>query len=307
MTQPTPAFKNLIRRLDQANLTGKTKTRFAPSPTGHLHLGHLASAIYVWGVAGRLGLKVELRIEDHDTGRSRPEHLESILRDLKNFGFFKAGDTYSTQSNNLARYKSALSKLESKALTYFCTCTRRIIKERDGTSKNGELQYSNFCRNLAHSAGPDCGLRFALPDTKVNIEDVALGSIQQHPIKEGGDFLLVDRHQDFTYLLTCTVDDLVDEIDLVIRGEDILNQTGRQILLWQALSQNPPPRTLHHPLILDPNTQKKLSKRDLSASLFAALQNGATVEQLIGEAACRAGILRENKPMGLEQVLDLFL
>ena len=125
------------------------KTRFAPSPTGYLHEGHLLSALYVWAAAEAFGLKIHLRIEDHDRSRARPEYIRSIYEDLEWFGF--EYDSDSIQSNRNPVYEEALAKLERDGLVYPCFCSRKQLEAENPKSETGEIVYSGKCRKIDSS------------------------------------------------------------------------------------------------------------------------------------------------------------
>jgi glutamyl/glutaminyl-tRNA synthetase len=142
-------------------LVGAPVTRFAPSPTGRLHLGHIVNAIYVWGIAGALGGTVRLRIEDHDRERSRPEYERGILADLEWLGFVP--DSIDRQSDHLDSYSSALDRLRGGGLAYWCDCSRQRIA-RDADATGAELRYDGYCRDRGLGPGRDRGMRVRMDD-----------------------------------------------------------------------------------------------------------------------------------------------
>jgi glutamyl-tRNA synthetase/glutamyl-Q tRNA(Asp) synthetase len=268
-------------------------TRFAPAPTGYLHLGHIVNAVWVWGLARAHGGRVLLRLEDHDRGRCRAEYEQAILNDLDWLGFTPDGattDTFRTgahsqrQSDNRARYEMRLTELESRDLAYPCSCSRADIARANGASNgaangaaNGaensaanaeapdgadgtELRYPGTCRSRALDPASTPARRIRVnAGTAERFNDLRLGEQVQDPNQQCGDFLARDRHGNFTYQFCVVVDDLEQGVDVVIRGEDLLDSTGRQLRLARMLGRTTPPRFLHHPLIRHPDG-RKLSK-----------------------------------------------
>jgi glutamyl-tRNA synthetase/glutamyl-Q tRNA(Asp) synthetase len=241
-------------------------TRFAPSPGGWLHLGHVLSAMYVWGFGRSIDAKIILRIEDHDLPRARPEFEQGIYDDLSWLGLEADEAPYALstpslhrQSNHLSDYAHAIDLLWSKGLVYACDCTRKQIAER--TKQEGdELFYDGFCRGRRLPRDGDVGLRLVTQSNTTSFHDGLQGWQNQNPAQQCGDWLLRDRNGNFTYNAAVTIDDLRDQINLVVRGSDLLHATGRQLQLRQLLGSHTNPLFLHHPLIMDgPN---KLSKRE---------------------------------------------
>jgi glutamyl-tRNA synthetase/glutamyl-Q tRNA(Asp) synthetase len=268
-------------------------TRFAPSPTGLLHLGHLVNAIYTWGLAGALGGSVQLRIEDHDRSRSRPEYERGILEDLDWLGFVADGPP-ARQSDRLTRYAAALASLTDRGLTYWCDCSRQTVR-MDGGTVAGELRYSGRCRDRQLGPGGDRGVRVRLDDTEERFDDGRAGPQAQRPAVQCGDLLARDRHGLWTYQFAVTVDDMQDAVDLVVRGMDLLPSTGRQIALARLLGRPRPPVFVHHPLVLAPSGEK-LSKSNRDVGLAALRAEGVAPEDAIGRAAAAVGLIEIPTP-----------
>ncbi len=280
-------------------------TRFAPSPTGYMHLGHLAHALYVWGVSDLYGAQVVLRVEDHDRQRCRSEYIESIFEDLDYFGFEwnnTIGDTTfdSIQSTRNDIFKQYFRALCQERNVYGCECSRKMIEERS-ERVNGELCYDGFCRNESLVDPPL--YRIVLEECDVAFRDVLLGMQVQNPKHQCGDFTILDRHDQWTYNFTVAIDDMVQGVNLIIRGKDLLHATGRQILLARELGRENPAYFMHHPLITQKDG-KKLSKRFFSESLKERRENGASAEELIGEAAYLVGLIPEKKSLSLGDIPD---
>ena len=288
-----------------AGLPERPTTRFAPSPTGFLHLGHVAHALWVWGVARRSGGRVILRIEDHDRERCRPEYQSQILADLEWLGLEPDADSISSlrnderssfrQSDSGGDYTAAVAALSRRTQVYGCTCSRsRIAQDADmGQLQEGrEIPYSGRCREAGIAPGPGVVIRVKLPDTSVSFTDLRLGKQHQTPARQCGDLALADLRGNWTYQFAVVVDDWRHGIDLIIRGEDLLKSTGRQLLLRELLTGESPVRVLHHPLIRD-ERGRKLNKRDQALSLAAMRSGGMTAREVKRLAVLRSGLPRE--------------
>ena len=289
-------------------------TRFAPAPTGRLHLGHLANAIYVWGLARRLGGKVLLRIEDHDRQRCRPEYESALLDDLDRLGIaadepstddLRGGPSPFRQSDNDAAYAVAIGRLSNAAEIYACDCSRSTFaawREQRGQAWSGP-GCPGGCRTRGLEPRPDLGLRAALGDDDEGWDDLLIGA-QSGPIAPDGDVLVRDRNGNWTYALCVVVDDLRHDVDLVVRGEDLLDSTAAQIRLGALLGRPAPPRFAHHPLVHRPDGSK-LSKADGATAVGELLGSGRAVDELIGEAARRAGLIDHPRPLAFETATAL--
>jgi len=250
-------------------------TRFAPAPTGYLHLGHVLNALHVWDAArGDPGGRVLLRIEDHDRQRSRKTYEDAILEDLSWLGF-AADEPLVRQSERYAIYEDALDSLRRLGRVYACSCSRADFEGQ---------RYPGICRDKQLREGPGLGLRIRLDDAVVRFVDRRLGPQTQQPLLQGGDLLARDREGNWTYQFAVTVDDWKQEVNLVVRGEDLLDSTGRQILLARMLERSEPPEFLHHALLMKSPTQK-LSKSDGDSGIRDLRARGWTPEQVISSLA----------------------
>ena len=265
-------------------------TRFAPAPTGYLHIGHVLNAIYVWGVARQERGRVMLRIEDHDRQRSRPEYETAIREDLAWLGF--QADDESRQSDRDAIYEEALARLRAKGLVYACDCTRKDIA--------GE-HYAGTCRDKGLPEGPGIGLRARIEPGEERFDDLRLGPQSQTPSEQSGDILLRDRVGFWTYQFAATVDDFVQGVTHVIRGEDLLSSTGRQIRLARLLGRSTPARFLHHPLIMK-SREQKISKADGDTGIRELRAAGWSAPRVIGEAAARGGLIDTPRELALDDL-----
>lgn len=273
-------------------------TRFAPSPTGYLHLGHVVNAIYVWGVARAAGGQVLLRVEDHDRIRCRPDYELALLEDLDWLGFIAdAGrDPLLRQSDEPAAYERALDHLRRTATVYVCDCSRKDI---------GGERYPGRCRARRLEDAPGRGVRVAIEPGAERFDDLLLGPQEQVPADQCGDLLLRDRDGHWTYQFAVTVDDCRQHITHVIRGVDLLSSTGRQIRLARMLGRVDPPRFLHHPLVLK-KKGVKLSKSDRDAGVRDLRRMGLTPAEVIGRAAASVGLIRTVRPVEARELEELF-
>jgi len=296
-------------------------TRFAPAPTGYLHLGHVANAVWVWGLARAHGGRVVLRVEDHDRVRSRPEYEAALLDDLEWLGLepdlgtpaeLRAGPSPFRQSDRTAAYEAALRELAGRGLVYPCACTRRRIAERIGPPPpGGERRYPGTCREGGVDPAATPVRRVRLERAEIPFTDLRLGPLTQVPADQSGDLLARDRDGNWTYQFAVVVDDLglggaVPRIDLVVRGEDLLDSTGRQVQLARLLGRPEPPAFLHHPLLLRPDGAK-LSKSNRDTGVRDLRAAGWTAPRVLGEAASRSGLLDRPREVGAEDLPTLWL
>ncbi len=284
-------------------------TRFAPSLTGYLHLGHVLHMIYVWGLARTFGARVLCRIEDHDQSRARPEYETAVFETMTWLGFvpdlgLSAGGGSPSeyrQSDCTAYYQSVLDGLQARGLVYGCECTRRQIAETQPAGAE-ELCYSGTCSEKGLPLEGHT-VRFRARGNEKVFEDLKLGKQCQMPWLQCGDFSLRDRQGQWTYQFACVCDDIRHGVDLVIRGEDILFSTARQIQLFETLGAEPP-RYFHHPLIYD-EAGNKLSKRQRSESITQLREAGASPDEVIGRAAHAGKLIPEYRPLPAEQACGL--
>lgn len=281
----------LPRALPQAS-----RTRFAPAPTGWLHLGHVLNAHHVWQAARAAGAGVLLRIEDHDRERCQPRYETGILDDLDWLGFvpdiyptgaYRAGRCEGRQSDRDAVYREAARVLTEQGRLYACACTRRELGTFDGVA-GIERPYPGTCRERGLPLTGGCGWRVRLDDTVEPFVDALLGPQVQRPAAQCGDLLIRDRRGNWTYQFAVTVDDHEQQIDLVVRGRDLLESTGRQIQLARLLGRTTPPAFMHHRLVMKTPDQK-LSKTDGDAGVRGLRAAGWSPASVL-EAALRSVI-----------------
>ncbi len=287
-------------------------TRFAPSPTGYLHLGHVASAIYVFGLGRALKAEVLLRLEDHDQGRSRPAFEAAIFDDLEWLGLVPDNLAEAMrrpspfrQSDVAEFYQGEIRRLTTTPGVYACDCSRKRIAQAQGDDAE-ELRYDGHCRarGLAFDQ-PGVGWRLATPATHESFVDGRLGPLEQEPARQCGDLLLRDRDGNFTYQFAVVVDDLKQGVNLVIRGQDLTHSTGRQLLLGRLLGRTAPAHFYHHPLLTGGDGQK-LGKRVFSEAVAARRARGESAEAVLGDAAYQAGLLPGRSPLAARDLPALF-
>ena len=280
----------------RGDVSAKVVTRFAPSPTGYLHLGHVRSAWEGWHAARSADGRFLLRLEDIDHTRCRPHFAAAIIEDLAWLGFDQDGPIR-RQSKHLADYRAALARLDAAGLLYPCFCTRRAIQAeiaRAGGAPQGETgaRYPGICRRLtaaervdrAAQAG-DYALRLDVAaalrrtgplhwfegDRRVDAEPAALG-----------DVVLARKEMPTSYHLAVTVDDALQGVTLVTRGIDLFAATHVHRLL-QALLGLPTPRYRHHPLLTDASG-RRLAKRDDALTVRAMREAGISPAEILARA-----------------------
>jgi glutamyl-tRNA synthetase/glutamyl-Q tRNA(Asp) synthetase len=250
---------------------------------------------------------VLLRIEDHDRERSRPEYVRAILEELAWLGLepHDAGAGPAFQSGRESTYDRALGALDVQGLVYACACSRRHIEHASGTTGD-ELRYAGTCRELGLPRDSGRGLRVRIDAGAERFHDALLGPQEQHPSNQAGDLLIRDRVGQWTYQFAVTVDDVDQQVDLVIRGADLLASTGRQIRLARLLGRPQPPVFLHHPLLFA-RPGVKLSKSNRDTGIRELRAAGATGPEVLGMAAARCGLLGTARPLWVEDLPALFL
>jgi glutamyl-Q tRNA(Asp) synthetase len=275
-------------------------TRFAPSPTGYLHLGHVRSALEGWRAAREAGGCFLLRIEDIDHTRCRPEYGDAIVEDLGWLGIDWDGPIR-RQSEHFDDYREALARLEAMGLLYPCFCTRREIQAeiaRAGGAPQGDIgmPYPGTCRHLGaaeraarRSEAADYALRLdvgaALARTgPLDFVEEALDGprrVEADPMALG-DVVLARKEMPTSYHLAVTVDDALQGVSLVTRGADLFAATHVHRLL-QALLGLPAPRYRHHPLLTD-DAGRRLAKRDRALTIRAMREAGQSPAEILAAA-----------------------
>jgi glutamyl-tRNA synthetase len=263
------------------------RVRFAPSPTGYLHVGGARTALYNWLFARHSGGVLILRIEDTDADRSKPELTTAIIDSLKWLGLhWDEGPIY--QSQRMDRYRAVASELEASGHAYPCFCSQEELqaKRAKAEAERRQWKYDGTCRLLSaeerqrlRAQGRRATIRFRVPDSgKTSFEDQVFGHIEvEH--RELEDFVLLRSDGGPTYHLGVVADDLDLRVTHVIRGADHISNTPKQILMYQALKA-PVPIFAHLPLILGPDKQR-LSKRHGATAVGAYREQGFLPEALV--------------------------
>jgi len=258
----------------------EVRTRFAPSPTGHLHIGGARTALFAWLYARHTGGKFVLRIEDTDAERSTDEYTQKILEAMEWLELdWDEGPFF--QSKRLDIYRSYIQKLIDDGRAYWCECTpEELEKKREEAMKTGKKpKYDGTCRNKKLGPGPGRVIRFASPETGVtSFEDMIKGviSVDNYEL----DDLIIQRSDNMpTYNFTVVIDDATMNITHVIRGDDHVNNTPRQIAMYEALGF-PLPVFAHVPMILG-SDKTRLSKRHGATSVMAYKEMGYLPEALV--------------------------
>jgi glutamyl/glutaminyl-tRNA synthetase len=270
-------------------------SRFAPAPTGYLHLGHVVNALCVWGITRTRSGRVLLRIEDHDRRRSRPEYEAALLEDLAWLGFVADGPP-ARQSERGDIYIQALDGLRRQGLVYACTCSRAEIE--------GPV-YPGTCRGRGLAEAPGLGLRVRLDRSVERFTDLRHGPLEQTPADQCGDLLVRDRDGHWAYQFAVTVDDYLQGVTLIVRGDDLLSSTGRQLQLARLLGRTTPPQFFHHALIMK-SPDQKLSKSDGDTGVRDLRAKGWSAARVIGRAAWLAGLIDHDAPLSADEAPRLF-
>ena len=267
--------------------------RYAPSPSGPLHVGNARTALLAWLWARSEGGRFLLRIEDLDPDRSRPLLIERQLEDLAALGIDWDGNPV-WQSQRGELYASALAELEAAGRVYPCFCTRADVRAATvAPHGDGGAAYPGTCRDLPAdeveariATGRRASLRFRSED--------------------GSDDYVLRRSDGFIgYQLAVVVDDAAQGVNHVLRGDDLESSTPRQIELWRALGLGRPPRYLHVPLVLD-RDGRRLGKRHGSLSMRSVLNAGVAPEELVGWLAWSAGIAGSPAAVRAQDLVGTF-
>jgi glutamyl/glutaminyl-tRNA synthetase len=272
----------------QANLAAlrPARTRFAPAPTGLLHLGHAANALWVWGAARLAGARVLLRIEDHDRQRSSEDSVRAILEDLDWLGFVAdEGPVRQTTADAVEGYEAALGSLADAGLVYRCACSRSTFAAwaRDHGRDWSGPGCPEACRTRTRPGDDATNVRVVLGGGEEVVDDLLQGR-RVGVVSEGGDLVARDRSGNWSYAFAVVVDDLRQGVDLIVRGDDLLAATPDQISLGRLLGREAPAHVLHHPLIRRPGGAK-VSKSNGDTGIRDLRARGASPADVLAEAA----------------------
>src|SRR6266571_3331214 len=267
-----------------AGITTKPRVRFAPSPTGYLHVGGARTALFNWLFARHFEGTLVLRIEDTDLERSTPEMVEGILQGLQWLGLsWDEGPYYQTQRVDM--YRAAAARLIASGAAYYCFCSKEELEKRrvKAAEAGRPPKYEGTCRRLdpaeasqRKSAGQPAAVRFAVPeDGSTSFDDAVFGKVE-FANSELEDFVLLRSDGSPTYHLSVVADDIDLRISHIIRGADHISNTPKQVLLYQALG-SAMPVFAHVPLILGPD-KTRLSKRHGATSVISYRDEGIVPE-----------------------------
>jgi glutamyl-tRNA synthetase len=296
MNQPMPSVPPLV-------------TRLAPSPTGAQHLGNARTYLIAWLMARQAGGEVVLRIEDIDSPRIKPGAAAEALADLHWLGLdWDSGPI--VQTERLTHYESALDRLKSRNLVYPCTCTRSDVEQAASAphADNAEVVYPGTCshRSAGDSidlAGRPFAWRFRVGAVPM-FTDLFCGPIQLTRDDIGGDFVVWKSQGGPAYQLAVVVDDADNGVTVVVRGDDLVSSTPRQLLLYRALGLTPP-TFAQVPLVVGPDG-RRLAKRHGDTRLSSLRTAGVRPEQIIGLLAWSCGWQSDSSPITAAALIPRF-
>ena len=287
----------------------KTVGRFAPSPSGRMHLGNLWSCLIAWLSARSAGGKMVLRLEDLDPDRCRREYCDQIMRDLEWLGLdWDNRPVY--QSERTEIYAQAFTQLEQQGLIYPCYCNRaeRLAASAPHRS-DGVVLYGGRCRTLTAQQREELeqtrrpAWRLRVPDEDYTFTDLLQGTYRENLERECGDFILRRSDGVYAYQLAVVVDDALMGVTQVVRGQDLLDSTPRQNYIQELLGY-PHPEYGHVPLLLSADG-RRLAKRDRDQEL-GQLQQRFSAPELVGRLAHLAGLLERPEAITPRELVPLF-
>jgi len=281
--------------------------RFAPSPSGRMHLGNVFSAMLAWLSVRSQNGEMVLRIEDLDPDRCRPEYAETLKDDLRWLGL--DWDREQTpQSLRTEAYAKEFEKLADLGLVYPCYCTRGELHAASAPhASDGRVLYAGTCRNLTEAQRAEKtkkpAWRLAVPDQVYGYTDGLQGYYEENLASECGDFIIRRADGVYAYQLAVVTDDGDGGVTQVVRGMDLLDSTPRQLYLYELLGLNAP-EFYHVPLLTAPDG-RRLSKREKDLDL-GELRKTHTPEQLLGKLAHLAGVLERPEPASAKEIAAVF-
>ena len=290
--------------------------RFAPSPTGRMHLGNVAAALLSWLSAKSAGGKWILRIEDLDPQRSRMEYALTLEDDLRWLGLtWDEGGTDDIgpngpymQSRRHHIYSKYLEQLRDTGFTYPCRCTRaEIMATQAPHQSDGRIVYGGNCRPASLPAhGLDysgAATRLAVPDSNISFDDGLYGTLTYNLARDVGDFVVCRADGAWAYQLAVVVDDALMGVTEVVRGSDLLLSAAQQTYLYRLLGLRAP-RFIHHPLLCN-DSGRRLSKRDADLDM-GALRKRCSAPEVLGRVAAAFGLIDTYTPISSAELLPLF-
>ena len=281
--------------------------RFAPSPSGRMHLGNAFSALLAWLSAKSKGGGIVLRVEDLDPARSRREYVEAILDDFRWLGLdwdLRAED----QSRRGAAYRAALERLEALGLLYPCYCSRDQLHAASAPhASDGRIIYAGTCRCLTDAQRalrkPTRCLRVRVPDRTVAFADGLQGPQSLELAREWGDFIVRRADGVAAYQLAVVVDDAACGVTEVVRGRDLLSSTPVQLWLYEALGLKAP-SFCHVPMLMSPEG-RRLSKRERALEI-GEIRKRHSPEAVVGDLAWRCGLIDRPEPVSPRELASEF-
>ena len=294
-----------------------TTGRFAPSPSGRMHVGNLLTSLLAWLSAKKHGGRVILRIEDLDTRRCAAEYARQLQDDLLWLGLtWDEGPLIGgphgpyEQSKRTALYASAMERLRAQGLVYPCFCTRAELHAADAPHRSdGQTVYAGTCRNLTpeevaeRSRVRSPAYRLRVPPEEIAVRDGHMGLYAERLQRDCGDFLLRRSDGLYAYQLAVVVDDAAMGVTEVVRGSDLLSSAPRQLLLYRLLGLTPP--TFYHAPLLLAADGRRLSKRDHDLNL-SVLRGRYPPEAIVGKLAFLAGFHPTSEPVSVADLLPAF-
>lgn len=284
-------------------------TRLAPSPTGALHLGNLRTFIINWILAQQNDWKVLLRIDDLDGPRIK-KYAESDIFEVFQWVGLEWETPVSRQSDDLEPYHQAMERLCKTNHCYPCQLSRSEIAEAY-SAPHGDRKEAYFPPSLRPDERPDfderksSNWRFAVPHQTIEFKDQFCGKSITKPAETVGDFVVWTKNGTPSYQLAVVIDDARQAVTQIVRGDDLLDSTGRQILLMQALNYKSFPTYTHLPLVLGPDG-RRLAKRHGDTRVLSYREKGVTVPRLLGLMAFWCGTIKQLKEISLNRFVDEF-
>ena len=280
-----------------------TTGRFAPSPTGRMHLGNVFSALLSWLSAKSKDGRWLLRIEDIDPQRSRMEYARLLMDDLQWLGLTWDGEPiYQSQRSDI--YEHYYHLLRQQGLTYPCYCTRAdLLATQAPHESDGRVVYPGTCRHRKDEDGRPAATRLIVADEDITFTDGHYGTQTVNMARQVGDYIIRRKDGAWAYQLAVVVDDGLMGVNEVVRGRDLLLSSPQQIALAHTLGFTPP-QFIHLPLLIN-NAGQRLSKRDSSLDM-GVLRQHYTAPEIIGQLAYYAGLLPEPQPVLPSQLITLF-
>lgn len=290
------------------------KGRFAPSPSGRMHLGNVFCALMAWLSCRAQNGTMLLRVEDLDPARCRPEYTEQLIRDLTWLGldWDEGGDLPAyRQSERAAWYAECFARLEAMGRTYPCFCSRSELHDASAPhASDGTVIYRGNCRALsdaeraAKAAARAPAQRLWVNGDPITFTDHVYGQVKSNLAEDCGDFILRRSDGVYAYQLAVVADDAAMGVTEVVRGHDLLSSTPRQLLLYRLLGFTAP-QFAHLPLLVAPDG-KRLSKRERALDVGALQASGITAEQIIGMLAWLAGLTETAEPCTAKELVPIF-